>query len=211
MSRRKLPLLVERTIADVTVLRMSMSARHEGALLDAALEMGTQLSCRKGCANCCYHPVLLSLIEGMHLFRWLTSRGRWTPSFRTRCVEASRATFGQALEIWLLSMPPCVLLDEAKGLCTAHEARPMACRTVFSLTGPEACHPQHLNLDAILPRGEVLEEFAAEETKLFKRHGLHRFMLPIPTALLISERVLSGEIDVEQVNGALMRKYLEEG
>lgn len=165
-------------------------------------------SCRKGCSNCCYHPVTITIAEGLLLYRWLTSHGKWSPSFRKKAQEASDSLLGLSFAVWLLSAQPCVFLAEDQS-CTVHPARPMQCRTTYALGDPDDCHPHKLRPGALVVRAEPLREFTAVEELALKRAGTGHWQVPIATALLFAEKLETGALDMEQLERQLMRTYVE--
>ncbi len=206
---RKLPILVERSIADVHADRVRVSQEFERNLREVEGDGGPALSCHKGCANCCYHPVQISILEGVLLYRWLVTHGKWSPVVRQKCEQASSATFGLAMETWLLAAIPCPLLELKTNTCTAYAGRPFSCRTIFSMSDPDECHPHTLTVGALLPRVEPSEVFMQTENAALKRHGLERVLVPISTAVLMGERIDTGKVDLEACNTALYRDYME--
>ena len=171
------------------------------------LEGGPALSCSKGCSDCCLHPVTTSVFEGLLIYRHLVASGRWTPSLRHSLEKASDALLGLAYEVWLLSAQPCVFLEGS--LCSVYPVRPIQCRTTFSIEDPSLCHPHRLTGSALLPRSDLLEEYGTKERKLMRDVGVARFQIPIPTAVLLGERLETGKVDIEQLDAEIIRLYKE--
>lgn len=201
--RRRLPVLVERSVGQMQADRIEVSSTFEAG----AREKYEQFSCREGCAGCCHHPVVISILEGISLYQSLTERGMWTPSLRKRLEETADMTTGLALSVWMLTRIPCPLLDE-KSRCLGYEARPLTCRTMFAGGDPQFCDPQHIGPQtSILARTEPLEEFHKREGALLKRHQLFHLLLPIGRSVLLAARICSGEIDLERVDQAFAREH----
>lgn len=211
MMRRHLPLLADRALAEIKEAQGRIGSTFEQRLVSMAAEDAEAplVTCRKGCANCCLHPVAISILEGLLLYRHLISRGLWTPRLRSACEEAAKQLTGLGFEVWLLAAMPCVLLG-VDGSCGAYEARPLACRTAFSMGDPEACHPHRvITGSAIVPRVEPLQQFEAVEHTVLRRLGLRRFQVPLPAALLVAEKVEGGEIEVDDIDKTLFAQYEE--
>lgn len=209
MIRRRLPLLVERALAEVREAQGRIGSEFEQTLFGMTMEeeSGPPLSCRKGCHNCCLHPVAVSVMEGLLLYRHLVSRGMWTPKLRAACQAAAQKSAGLSFEVWMLAALPCVLLTPT-GLCSAYDVRPVSCRTVFSIGDAEKCHPHHIASSTdILPRQEPLRDFEAAETEVLRRLGVHRLLTPLPYALLLAEKVEEGEVEVGDVDKTIAKGY----
>ncbi len=91
-------------------------------------------ACRKGCVWCCYQNVRASAAEVFYLVRWLRAH------FSAENLRALTAHADETAAR-LKAMPQrerariaCALLDPATGACRAHEARPLQCRGVLSVS-----------------------------------------------------------------------------
>lgn len=205
---RRLPVVVAHATAEIQEARTRISSEFEQELRAMVTEGGPMLSCKKGCNNCCRHPVTISIAEGLVLYNWLVERGRWTPSLRKQLKETSNNLFGLSFEMWLLSNQPCVFLG-TDGLCQVYTVRPMQCRTAFSVEDASECHPHNLRPGSILGRSEQLAEFGRVEMEAYKKLRVKHWQMPIATALLLSAKLESGEIDIEQVDQDLVREYVD--
>ncbi len=120
------------------------------ALYDAyeALSQNRQVACSPGCAVCCSDRVCMTGLEGRLLMRALSSAGRDDLLALIAAAQAPvsgqpQTTFNALARLCLAQEEPpgrepsglvggsCPLL--ANGLCSAYEARPLACRTMASL------------------------------------------------------------------------------
>src|SRR4051812_10907609 len=114
--KRHLPILADRAIGHIKALQIKTG--HE---FELQLRLETPItSCRKGCTSCCSHPFLVTIAEGLIVYRWLRENKKWTPQVRHKVEGARGQTLGLPFEIWLLSNLPCPLLDAA-GECSAYE------------------------------------------------------------------------------------------
>lgn len=190
---RILPKLVERT------LREARSVRSQILDLFERDQIGQEgaVTCLKGCHHCCYHPVLLSILEGIELYRYLEDNGLWGSTLKRAFHRAQDLTFDRSMEVWLLSMVPCPLLDDG-GLCRAYDARPFFCRITASRGDPHYCHPHRINKrdTAFVPRAEYIERLNTLETRLLKQHRLPMDRLPLAAAVLLAERVCKEDIEL---------------
>lgn len=203
---RKLPVLVERTIADTRVLRSEIDLTFTQKVQAGLHEAGVALSCKKGCSNCCSHPFLISVIEGFLLYQALAKRGLWTPSFRKRLEETREKTIGLTFEVWMLSNISCPLLTE-KRECLVHDARPLNCRLTFAITDPSLCHPHRISEGTrFIPRHDPLDAFQAQERALLRRMGAREIYAPLSEAVLLGARISLGEIAFEDA----IREYAKD-
>lgn len=111
----------ERTAAIADEAEQRAKARHATA-------------CRKGCAWCCYQNVRASAAEVFYLARWmrahlpaeellaLTAHAKETATRLRGRPQAERARIA------------CALLDAATGACRVHDARPLRCRGMLSVS-----------------------------------------------------------------------------
>jgi len=202
--KRRLPLLVERSVGQVDTLRQDLSDRFE-----LAVKTNANVSCRAGCSHCCYHPISISILEAIAVYRWLVKNHRWTTGLKKRVQEAADRQIGVSYEVWLLSLIPCPLLNDEK-LCSAYEARPLVCRTYFSLGDPHYCHPHRLGENTkMVPREELVKAYHNEQTKVLRRHRLQLTTLPIGSALLLAEQICEGETELSNVDKLIFKEYLD--
>ena len=88
---RRLPVLVERAVHEVEAKRTEIAQRFEmNARAQVSAENKT-ITCRAGCAWCCHHPVLISVLEGIGLYRWLQKKGKWNDKLKAKLREILRA------------------------------------------------------------------------------------------------------------------------
>lgn len=200
--KRKLPLLVERTFADVQTNVVEMGSSFEQKVHDATTESKSAITCSAGCANCCSHPFQVSIFQGVVIFRWLAERGKWTAALRKKVTEHSARTLALAHDVWMKSALPCPLLND-KQRCTIYDVRPLRCRVTFATSAPAFCHPHELDRARIIPRHEVIGRFHERERVFFKRHGLRGYYIPLSTALLLAEKIHKGDLDLDDADTEL--------
>lgn len=198
--KRKLPLLVERTVAEVRSERARLAEEaHREALTRGPL------SCKKGCASCCLYPVHTSVVEGLLLYRALAAKGRWTTALQTRVRGHWSRVRGLAPEVWFLAGIPCPVLD--KGQCLGWGGRPMACRVTVSHGDPDQCHPHRagvgLGIDPLPPQAV---EFAGHLRRLASQSTITT-PIPVSLALLLGERLALGTLSPLDVDREIASAY----
>lgn len=206
-GRRRLPLVTEQSLAQLRQIRTQLSTDFERELLQQTREAKVSLTCRAGCANCCHHPVLISAIEGTLIYRWLAERGRWTPSLRARLKEHAEKTKDLPFEVWFLSVIPCPLLDEKTSRCSAYQARPYPCRVTYSIGDSENCHPHKIDETGLVNKREVMATYHREQNQVARKHGLQMVLIPLSMAVLLGERVVKGEIELDDTDREVLREY----
>jgi Fe-S-cluster containining protein len=154
-----------------------------------------RVSCTKGCAACCSYPVYISILEGMLLYQSLIEHGHWTPALRKKLGEHADQTFDLAAHIWLLLDMPCPMLDKNK--CIAYDARPFTCRAFYAVGDPYNCVPRRMASGRFADKDDITTRFREVETEILARHGLSLMGLPISKAVLLGEKVITGEADLE--------------
>ena len=209
MNRRRLPLIVEQSLASVRHTRSQLAESFERELRMAANEAKTSITCREGCSNCCYHPVHITALEGALLYRYLADNGRWTPSVQERIRAHAERTRDLPYEVWFLSVIPCPLLDEKTKKCTAYKGRPFFCRATFALGDPDLCHPHKIEETEMVPRDRMVAAFHNEQAKVMRKHQLTTIIMPLSVAVLMGEKIVNGTIDLEQADVEVLREYAE--
>lgn len=203
--RRRLPLFVEQSLQEMQAARISLADDF-----DRKIRGERMLSCGVKCAACCYHPVFVTILEAVPLYGALVSKGLWTPSLKERLRKHAEMVTGLSVQVWLLSKIACPLLKDQR--CTAYEARPLSCRVTIATGDPFYCDPQHLgDQSTIVEREEPVREFRARETDILRRHGLTPLHMPLSRAILMAERVCSGQLMLENIDRTYVLDYLTEG
>lgn len=203
---QKLPLYVERAVADVQASKTAIASQFEWRLRRAVAEVKTAIMCTPGCAHCCHYPITISVFEGIPIFRYLVARGQWTPALKKRLQAHAEQTFGLAGEMWFLGNIACPFLDEKKR-CSIYKVRPFACQVAFSISDPGNCHPHRLASGTVtIPRVAVLSEFHASEERLFRQNQAHRFLMPASKAALVAELVASGVKTFENLDAYMVKE-----
>jgi hypothetical protein len=98
-----------------------------------------EIECRKGCAFCCHLNVTATALEAIHIAAVLRMGSR--ADLEHSVLTASDAHSGLDPASRLMRKSPCPLL--VLGACSIYPARPIACRTLVSLSA-RACE-RHFN------------------------------------------------------------------
>jgi Fe-S-cluster containining protein len=113
------------------------------AVYDAAQEArayaGTlgDVSCRRGCVNCCHQKVLSTPSEGLSIYLLLRSSGEWSADLETSLAEEDAYATKTNHADWFKEKRPCPFLK--KGACSVYAVRPVGCLTTFSTGDPAHC------------------------------------------------------------------------
>jgi Fe-S-cluster containining protein len=191
-------------VSELRLVSEELATGYELQIQSKLSDTGDQISCRKGCSNCCYHPVLVTVLEGIRIYQWLAEQRLWA-GLKKSLVEHSDKTLGLSLEIWLMSRIPCPLVTD-KGLCRAYPARPFSCKVTYSVGDPAGCEPHAMSSSTgLIPKRAVLDAIAPVEADLLRRHGLPHVRVPLSTALLYGERIVKEDLDLEDFQRALSK------
>ncbi len=125
-------------------------AQDAASMADICTAQGSPFLCHKGCVSCCHHLVMCEEIEARCIAAYLANNAQakdvflqnyalWdqkTVSFRTSYMLWAQDFYGKGQDSGAHTLNDyafaCPLLD-AKGLCTAYEVRPYACRSTVSV------------------------------------------------------------------------------
>jgi len=203
----KLPLRVERSVRESRLARLRLADDFERD----QRQQKAGSTCAKGCHHCCYYPIMMTVLEGIDIHRWLVKNHLWSHDLQQAFAATAKQTWGQSIEVWTLGMIPCPLLKD--GLCVAYKKRPFVCRLTVSRGDPHYCHPHRIN-DAdtqLSPRKPWMEKLEVVERGLLRQHKLAHIYLPLAAAVLYGERVSKEEIDLSEVDLRLWLDYLKDG
>jgi len=201
--RRRLPVFVERSIQHMQADRSELSDEFERKVLGSKT-----VTCRAGCTSCCYHPLLVTILEAVPIYGALVEKGRWLPSLKEALQKTAKLTTGLDMGVWLLSNIPCPLLGKDKR-CTVYDARPLSCRVTAATGDPFYCAPQRLGPETtIVSRVDVLREFHTREATLLRKHGLLHLTMPIGRAVLFAEKLCTGTLTLEDLDRTYLTDHL---
>ncbi|MCP3029077.1 YkgJ family cysteine cluster protein [Halobacillus sp. A5] len=119
---------------------------------------GMEASCFKGCAFCCYFPIIVSKMEAKMLFRSIESFSherkqyiydQWEYYYSTQADKLEQAmkldhTDEEIKFDYKKLNLPCPMLDPKTQACMAYEVRPIPCRTYLNYADPNVCAENHL-------------------------------------------------------------------
>jgi len=209
MGKHHLPVFVEQSVGQIEVLKMESASKFDTVVREETHQANLTVSCTSGCASCCYHPISISILEAIPIYRSLLRHGRWNASLRKKLEESGRHQLGVDYEVWLLALIPCPLLTSEKR-CGVYEERPLVCRTHVSVGDPYYCHPHHIGPHTqVLPNNGIMRAFHQDQAKVLHKHHLQLNTMPIGTALLLAEKVCTGEMELGAVDSHVFKEYLE--
>jgi Fe-S-cluster containining protein len=159
---RRLRVLPEKTATEAVADMQKKIDRWVATGVEEQRATGHPSPCRKGCDHCCYHPLVVTLIEVWALFEELrTWPERELASLRYRLSEAHRTIKRQRLRLtrwrssaedrsdYICAHIPCPFLVDHQ--CSVYALRPFACRhhVVFDADPVECADPyaQLLQID----------------------------------------------------------------
>jgi Fe-S-cluster containining protein len=161
--------------------------------LDPKLEeaaTNANVTCKKGCASCCYLQIYVSLPEAVAMAEQIAKDPQYMAEVLKRCYEQlPKLNPDNALHF--KQMLPCVLLDTETKTCTSYDSRPTACRHHYVVSPAENCSPLADNVEIERLNLEKVDAFVlGEALRVLKQHNLPALLAPIPVALLWAFRLL---------------------
>lgn len=210
--KHHLPILLERGVREAEATRKALYDEFEAGLLTTLSERRGSVTCSKGCTSCCHFPLVISLLEGVTLFRWLSEHGLWRKDLQKALREAHERVWGLSPSVWMLSRIPCALLDST-GACIAYESRPFVCRTTTSTGDPHYCDPHRFaeGRAGLVERKAIDGRMRTAEDRLCKERRITTMRLPIPTAVLMAERLCKDGMAPEEIHDELLSEWLRIG
>ena len=180
-AKRHLPILVDMAASEIHAI----STRAVRDFLGNVKEHG-KLTCKPGCSNCCYHPHVISVLEGITIYRQMRKASLWTTTLEKALKEHSAKIGSLSVGIWALAEISCPLLTK-DNLCSIYPMRPGSCQVTVSRDTPDSCHPHNLG-ESLLNRDSYFKTVTpAERSQLVDRLKKPYIRLPISTALLIAK------------------------
>ncbi|WP_010093519.1 YkgJ family cysteine cluster protein [Ornithinibacillus scapharcae] len=130
--------------------------------------VGLSVTCRSGCAFCCYFPIIINEMEAKLMQKAIDA----FPEDRKKQLEEHLNHYYQSYATNLKSIKeldfendtdfkmnyrklimPCPLLNTETNQCMAYEIRPIPCRTYVNYTNPKVC------ADNLMPKETISFEF----------------------------------------------------
>ena len=99
-------------------------------------------TCKKGCSHCCFdNPHGVSGMELIRIIPLLDTEQKEKIQKQAQEYKAIKKTQENPQIFWKSLCQPCPLLKNNQ--CSIYQQRPLACRSFFSLSSPQWCHPGH--------------------------------------------------------------------
>lgn len=129
--------------------RRMVSTYIDSEKMVAKVSEGLTLSCKQGCAGCCYQLVLASLPEAVAVAEYFLSnvqrRGLIPDIMRSLWAQLGSiegANIAEHRQNYFQKKQACVFLVEETKLCSIYPVRPAACRHHFVVSDPALCQPE---------------------------------------------------------------------
>lgn len=195
---RKLTVIQAQAVSQGTTLRQQIDQEWRARTLGSK-KGPTRVACHKGCSSCCYHPVFVTLLEGLRIYRSLVTKMLWSPKLRAKVEEHSNLTLGLNPGVWALSMIPCPFLEGST--CGIYSMRPLSCRVTLATGDPYYCHPHRLTTahTSILDRSHVQQDLQHREGPISSQIGLPHMPLPLSSCLVIIAGWHQGDQSLEDL------------
>ncbi len=171
-----------------------------------------EVTCKPGCAYCCYAKIIVHVADGIIIY--LALRPQWTPTLERKLIDADRALTAASHAEWLGKRRPCVFLREerfGKGTCSIYPQRPIACAITFSVNPDPSCCaiPGGRDLATVKSDriGKVFGQLHADVAVSFKQ--THSWMFTMPGAVLYG-RALVEELPLPDVHRVALEDVRED-
>lgn len=115
-------------------LLLALDADIRGVLDQYKTEGGVEPACRRGCWRCCTVPVVVVLLEAVHIAAWLERSGRFTKGLGKRLRAVSEQRWGKR-------RARCAFLRDRE--CAVYLVRPVRCRGHYGIDA-KVCHANYL-------------------------------------------------------------------
>lgn len=113
------------------------------ALIEAAIAkriIRQPVSCKKGCAHCCYLFALITIADAINIAdEILTSWTHWKPvAYKMKIAALQMSKPGMDAHDWFALQRPCVFLSE-NDICNIYSVRPAECRFYYVISPAIKC------------------------------------------------------------------------
>jgi Fe-S-cluster containining protein len=179
-----------------------MTALYE--VLDPAVAKSTAhltISCKPGCAGCCYLLALISLPEGVAIAEYFledTQRRNLIPLLMRSFYEqvqsmpsGSFKSFTEVREQYFEKKVACTFLDTETKLCTIYPVRPGACRYHMVVSDPKLCQPEAGVQEVARPDTREAEaRMLSEANRVSNQAKVPLYVAPLPVVMLWAFKLL---------------------
>ena len=151
---------------------------------------GNNISCRSGCSGCCARLITITMAEAVIAYEHLKREGSW-PDVRKRAVGQMEVLKVADPMAWFKMNRKCPILDPDTDLCQAYVVRPATCATHFVTSDPELCDPwsTHTGKFETVNFPDLFGKFRQRVSECVQGYGIFTLMLPIPSGLLLAEKI----------------------
>jgi Fe-S-cluster containining protein len=150
----------------------------------------TTVSCKSGCSHCCNRYARISTAEALVIYEYLKSKKLWLQVKGRSRDQFETIKHAEPLSWFKLGIK-CPILDPNTNKCLAYMVRPPVCTIHFVTSSPEICNPWSFEQGKIENHDliDLYVKFRDRLSHLLEGHGVLSLDLPIPMALLFSERI----------------------
>jgi len=187
------------------------------ALVDAASKaerrrlrvLGSSAPCKAGCSGCCSRLVKVTMAEALIMYDHLLESGEWV-GVRARAEAQMPEAMEASPAAWFMMGRRCPVLRPESGTCLAYPVRPALCSTHFVRSNPGLCDPHAVVQGKYEPVqfNDLVEAFLKKMLANVAGSGIFQLELPLPAALLLSERVnLQAGLTLDRVVSLFLNEF----
>lgn len=152
--------------------------------------MKDKISCTPGCSSCCSRMIHITVAEALVMWTYLSNDNKLKEVLKRaeELISISRITNHTS---WFKMKLVCPILDPKTKLCLSYAVRPSACSIHFVSSDPSICDPW--NTEIGIYKSESMTDLYQNFRKILENevsgHGIFAFMLPMPQAIVLADRV----------------------
>lgn len=171
----------------------------DGAMAEAGKKL--EVTCTKGCADCCYQMVSMSLVEALAIIDHIYKKANRAVHFKSRSlpiIQEQSELFlkgSVTVRMWFELQVPCVFLTQ-DNLCSVYDVRPVACRTYAVVSDPKLCSPESGAAQKVgaVDNRKMIKHSLAVTWEIAKELGVLDTHAPMPVALMLAHKLFAGGV-----------------
>ncbi len=171
-------------------VRHALTETNHKALVRRLQVYGQKVPCKSGCSGCCSRLNVITVAEALMMYEHLLKTKEWSEVAKKAREQFQDVKDANPLS-WFKQNRKCPVLDQTTNKCTAYSVRPSTCATHFVTSNPSMCDPWNTKPGKYEPIDftDLHVQFRMKLMEHTSAYGIMELELPIPTALLLAERI----------------------
>jgi Fe-S-cluster containining protein len=141
------------------------------------------------------------MAEAVIIYEHLREKEYW-PDVRKKATDQMNLLGAAQPMTWFKMRQKCPVLNTDTDLCRTHALRPAICSTHFVTSNPKLCDPWSTASGEFkaVDYTDLYENFQRRMTECIQSYGIFTLMMPIPTALLLAEKIsVKSGLDLSEI------------